>query len=92
MGRVGQVEWLATLAGNGIEIVDFMTTNILAINNPLAIRRPDGTALAVVRLQKLDGPTPLASTFHRLKRPVKFVVNAICLPSGDHAGPLTRLE
>src|SRR5690242_4459102 len=35
------------------------------------------------------GHPPDACTFHRLLRPVRFVVKTISLPSGDHDGPPT---
>src|SRR5579872_2052366 len=34
------------------------------------------------------GHPPLALTFHRLKRPVRFVPKTISFPSGDHDAPL----
>src|SRR6266851_4574748 len=54
---VCQVYSLAPFAGHGEQVPQFVSATVLLIHDPLAIRRPRGAVLTIIRLRQLQGPT-----------------------------------
>ena len=61
--RVGQVHYLAAVAGNREEVVNFSAAVIGLEDEPFAVRRPGRAGLAIVGLAQLDGPSACGAHF-----------------------------
>jgi hypothetical protein len=56
--RVGQVDHLAAFARRRVNVPELVARVVLLLDDPFAVRRPDGVVLPVVRLRQLDWPSP----------------------------------
>src|SRR5438094_4178902 len=67
--RVGQVDDGAAVTRDGVEVPHFISGAVLLKEDPLAVRRPRGCVLPVIRLSKLHRPAACSVDFPDVRAP-----------------------